>query len=281
LRVSKVLLVKDDEVALIALTDVLEQSGFAVTCATNAPEALKRIGSELYDALLTDFHISSAREGLMLVNALRHANPSAVIFLLSAFPQLGTAGQAILLRAAEILARPTEQVSFIDAFTDRIAIGSVRNHEIESVGTILGRTTEAAIAEWYSLVQKESLLMSVPMSCEHRCGHLAQLFYDLVFRLDSATPTYSEESLSAHATLHGINRRKLGYTAPMMVEEARILEVSIFHTLHNNRANLDFGQLLIGVATIADEVDSQLRQAMESFHTDSGGGQRIPSTTVN
>jgi hypothetical protein len=114
---------------------------------------------------------------------------------------------------------------------------------------ILDRTTEVAIAEWYSLVQKESLLMSIPMSCEHRCGHLPQLFFDLVVRLRSSAPSCNKESLSIHAALHGINRRKSGYTAAMLVEESRLLQVSIFHTLHNSRTNLDFGLLLIGVAT--------------------------------
>jgi hypothetical protein len=41
------------------------------------------------------------------------------------------------------------------------------------------------------------------------------------------------------------------------------LQVCIFHTLEKNLASIDFGVLLSQVMTIADEVDSQLRQAME------------------
>jgi hypothetical protein len=67
----------------------------------------------------------------------------------------------------------------------------------------------------------------------------------------------------------------------MVVEESRLLQVSIFHTLHKSQANLDFDVLLKGVATIADEVDSQLRQAMESFHTGSGRDQRPWWTNVS
>jgi hypothetical protein len=51
----------------------------------------------------------------------------------------------------------------------------------------------------------------------------------------------------------------------MMVEESRILQVCIFHTLEKNLATIDFGVLLSQVMTIADEVDSQLRQAMECY----------------
>jgi CheY-like chemotaxis protein len=85
--ITKVLLVNDDEAALIAMVDVLERSDYAVICATDLTEALETICSTSYDALLTNFHLSRARDGLMIVNALRSVNPSAVILLLGALPQ--------------------------------------------------------------------------------------------------------------------------------------------------------------------------------------------------
>ncbi len=51
----------------------------------------------------------------------------------------------------------------------------------------------------------------------------------------------------------------------MMVEESRMLQVSIFQTLQNNLHRVNFSLLLIGVMAIADEVDSQLAQAMTSY----------------
>jgi hypothetical protein len=53
----------------------------------------------------------------------------------------------------------------------------------------------------------------------------------------------------------------------MMVEVSRILQVSIFQTLQNNLHRLKTNQILMGVMTIADEVDAQLRQAMQSYTT--------------
>ena len=66
---------------------------------------------------------------------------------------------------------------------------------------------------------------------------------------------------------HGQMRRRQGYTAPMVVEESRILQVSIFSTLQRNLCDVDFSRLLLDVVTIADEVDSQLKQAMFSYVT--------------
>jgi hypothetical protein len=49
------------------------------------------------------------------------------------------------------------------------------------------------------------------------------------------------------------------------VEESRILQVSIFNTLQNNLDRVDFSKVLLDVITIADEVDSQLKQAVLSY----------------
>ena len=51
----------------------------------------------------------------------------------------------------------------------------------------------------------------------------------------------------------------------MIIEESRILQVSIFHTLQKNLSSVDFSLLLTDVMTIADEVDSQLKQTINSF----------------
>jgi hypothetical protein len=69
--------------------------------------------------------------------------------------------------------------------------------------------------------------------------------------------------MSAHE--HGLTRRKQGYSAAMLVEESRMLEVSIFDTLHKNDQRVDVSVLLLDAAVIADEADSQLAEAMTSF----------------
>jgi hypothetical protein len=62
----------------------------------------------------------------------------------------------------------------------------------------------------------------------------------------------------------------------MIVEESRILQVSIFQTLQNSLTTVDFSLLLIDVMTIADEVDSQLKQTIVSFTGQAG----IPATAA-
>ena len=70
---------------------------------------------------------------------------------------------------------------------------------------------------------------------------------------------------STCAMEHGMLRRKQGYTAAMIVEESRMLQVSIFQTLQSNLDRVNFSSLLMNVMVIADEVDWQLTQAIRSF----------------
>jgi CheY-like chemotaxis protein len=263
---TRILLVDDDVVVRMALTGLLEQSGFAVTTAANVPEALKLItGSETYDVLLSDLHMPGAGDGLTVVSAMRHANPQAVTFLLSAFPEMAAAVAAILQQADEILVKPIEITSLIQVIRERVARGPHRKREIETVASILERSIPGTIREWNQRVETQPALMAIPMSCEQRCSHLSVLFRDLILRLHSSQPIGAKALPPSGAAEHGANRFRQGYTAWMLVEEARILQVSIFHTLQRNLASIDHSVLLVGVMTIADEIDAQLSRAVESY----------------
>ena len=68
--------------------------------------------------------------------------------------------------------------------------------------------------------------MSVPMTHDLRCCHLPQLFRELADRLRASEPIGTKGLVSAAAALHGLNRRKSGYSAAMLVEESRILQIT-------------------------------------------------------
>jgi YesN/AraC family two-component response regulator len=266
----KILLVDDDEMVRLTLSDILEESGFAVTTAANVPEALKYISSQSFEVLLSDLHMPGAGDGLTVVSAMRHANPKAVTILLSAFPEMDAAAHAILLQADEILVKPMNVETLVTAIKQRLASGSPGMRVVvETVAAILERSAESTIGEWFKRIETDKKVMSVSMSYEQRCGHLPQLFRDLVSRLLASKPIGSKELISDAAAQHGLNRRRQGYSAAMMVEESRMLQVTIFDTLQQNLATIDFSVLLIGVMTIADEIDSQLSQAMDSYTAES------------
>jgi RsbT co-antagonist protein rsbRD N-terminal domain len=144
-----------------------------------------------------------------------------------------------------------------------VAGGSARHVAIQSVADILERDLDAVIREWLVRVDKEPDLTAVPLSFEDRTGHLPQLLRDVIVRLRLDDETKAE--ISQAAAHHGDLRAKQGYTVAMAVEESRLLQVSIFTTLHKSQSHLEFDTVLPAVVTIADEVDAQLKQQMLRF----------------
>jgi hypothetical protein len=145
------------------------------------------------------------------------------------------------------------------------AVGSAgsRTVLIESVATILERELDTMIQDWLFRVEQEPELTCIPLNFDDRTGHLPRLLHDVIarLRLDAGT----KAPISKAAADHGNLRRKQGYTVPMTVEESRLLQVTIFSTLHKNVKNLEFGVLLPDVVTIADEVDAQLKEQLVCF----------------
>lgn len=266
---AKVLLVDDEPMLLFTLGKVLEQNNFHVMGASTVAEALKYITSEHFDVLLSDLHMPGHGDGLTVVSAMRHSNPQAVTMLFSAFPQMEAATHAILLQADEILVKPMDVRALVEAIKQRLATGAPLARKVETVAEIIERTAGDSIQEWLDRVRREPILTANPLSDYVRSEHLPQVFRDLVLRLKSFEVLGSKKLKSEAAIQHGVTRREQGYTAAMMVEESRILQVSIFQSLQHNLATIDFSILLLGVMTIADEVDSQLSQAMASYIAES------------
>jgi hypothetical protein len=133
---------------------------------------------------------------------------------------------------------------------------------IESVADIIERELQNVIVDWLARVEEPDL-KSIPLSFEERTGHLPQLLHDVIarLRLDAGT----KAPISKAAAHHGDLRRQQGYTVAMAVQESRLLQVTIFATLHKNTNNLEFSKLLPDVVTIADEVDAQLKEQMLRF----------------
>ena len=262
---TTILVVDDNETVRMSMGAVLRSNKYRVTEAANVSDALHRIDREPFDVLLCDLHMPGAGDGYTVVSAMRHKNPAAITLVFTGFPALEEAMNAILLQADEVLVKPMEPTALLALIRGKLQNRRVRAAtNTERVASILERDAEVTISHWLSRVENDDELTVVTLTQEQRTGHLPKLFQELVHRL-RVPRSLGTKQPSAAAVLHGRVRQTQGYTFPMIVEESRILQVSIFHTLQNNLATVDFSLLLIDVMTIADEVDSQLKQTLISF----------------
>jgi hypothetical protein len=136
-----------------------------------------------------------------------------------------------------------------------------------SVAAILAECKAPLIADWLARTKKTPQLNHLHLSDEERSGHLPKLVEDLIERLGRPKlPDKDSDAISSFAAVaHGKLRCKQGYSAAMLIHESRILQVTIFGTLHKHLTALDFSVLLPDVMIIADEVDAQLTQTMDAF----------------
>jgi DNA-binding response OmpR family regulator len=261
----KILVVDDNETVRASLCAALEVNQFRVTSAASVFEALQLIGKEAFDVLLCDLHMPGAGDGFTVVSAMRHTNPDAVTLVFTGYPALEEAMNAILLQADEILVKPMNVPALVSLIREKLQKGKKqRMATIERVAVILEREALSTMEDWLSRVNREAELTCVPLSSDERTGHLPKLLEELVKRLRLPL-NLGTKAVSKAAVLHGKIRRQQGYSIAMIVEESRILQVSIFGTLQKNLGSVDFSLLLPDVMTIADEVDSQLKQTIVSF----------------
>jgi hypothetical protein len=168
----------------------------------------------------------------------------------------------------EILVKPFEVKRLPELIREKmLARKPAPRLEKERVGVILQRSMPVVIQDWLERAKQSNELNHVRLSDGARTGHLPKLVDDLVDRLEkrAATKKDSDAIPSSAAVSHGELRYTQGYTPAMLVHESRILQVTLFGVLQNNLNFLDFSLLLPDVMTIADEVDAQLTQTMDSY----------------
>ncbi|MGA2020268.1 MAG: response regulator [Candidatus Sulfotelmatobacter sp.] len=263
----RVLLVDDDEAVRTMMSATLERKGFEVVCAADVPEALKLITTESFDVLITDLHMPNASDGFAVITAMRHSQPNALTLLVSGYPDVKSAMDAILLEADQIMMKPFEVDKLADLVRDKMLTRKSAPQKREKVAAILQRCTSHIVEDWLVRVKKNKALLDVTLTDKERTGYLPKLIEDLVLRLKKPNiPGEESDSISsAAAVAHGRMRQLQGYTPGMLVHDSRILQVTLFATLQSNLGALDFSLLLPDIMTIADEVDSQLTQAMEGY----------------
>ena len=289
----RLLLVDDDESIRSGLQFVLEAHEFEVVTAPNVNEALKYIATQSFDVLLSDLHMPGAGDGLIVVGAMRQANPRAVTILLSANPDMAKATAAILQQVDDIMRKPVKVGPVVEMIRQRLAQDTSKqptptpsptpppappphpadpNPTAVAVATIIERDTPAITQAWLAQLDRAASHATLPsplnLTLGERCEHLPEALRDIVFRLRYSQPIGAPSLFSMTALQHGARRRRQGIGAATLGEEARALQVALFQTIQNNLDRIDPAQLPAALMAIADEVNAQLLQALAGYENE-------------
>ena len=109
----RILLVEDEVLIRLTLTETLEEAGYAVVAAASGDEACTLI-QDCFDVLLTDIHMPGDADGIAVARRFRAQHPIAPIVFMTGRPDvLARIGR---LRSTEALLRkPFRPRQILDA----------------------------------------------------------------------------------------------------------------------------------------------------------------------
>jgi len=114
--VPGVLIVDDDAALLDALAETvrLRMPGVSVETMTSAVDALARVSTRHYDAVVADIKMPGI-DGLQLLSKLRQLRPQTPVLLMTAHGEQEMAVQALREGAHDYIAKPIDREYFINA----------------------------------------------------------------------------------------------------------------------------------------------------------------------
>lgn len=105
--VASVLVVDDEAAIRYSVSKTLQRVGYTVREAANGEEALEVVRGQHFDVVLTDIRMPPGLDGVDLVRILKDIDPDMVVILMTAYPSLNTAVEALRLGAHDYLIKPS------------------------------------------------------------------------------------------------------------------------------------------------------------------------------
>jgi two-component system, NtrC family, response regulator AtoC len=102
---GRVLIVDDDEAALLSLVEAMTREGYEVTLAGSGEEALRLNETMEFDVVVTDLRMQNV-DGLRVVRTFKSSHPETVLIVMTAFASMETVVDAIAAGAYDYISKP-------------------------------------------------------------------------------------------------------------------------------------------------------------------------------
>ena len=118
---ARILIVDDDESIRKVVATILHEKGYAVDTAETGKEAINKSNKKFYNLALIDMRLPDM-EGTQLLMAMRETTPRMVKIIMTGYPSLQNAMEAVNKNADAYLLKPVNMdkvLSMIDAHLKR------------------------------------------------------------------------------------------------------------------------------------------------------------------
>jgi PAS domain S-box-containing protein len=263
---TRILCVDDDLAVLSSLESVLLYSRFEVSAVSSLAEALVLISKQPFDVLLTDLNIGQPGDGFTLVSAMRRVQPDACTFILTGYPDVESAINAIRSQVDDYFTKPLDVTELLNA------IESVRSgkrppskilHPVK-ISELVRQRREEISSQWLKQILTDPEIAAIPLTDEDRVDHVPELLDELIGRIEEQRDSLSAKAVEA-ARKHGRTRFQQGYTIPQMLFEMRVLQQVLSATIQKDLLSLDLSTLVPDIFKTGESLESALEIAIRSY----------------
>ncbi|HEX6495313.1 MAG TPA: response regulator [Acidobacteriaceae bacterium] len=270
----RLLLVDDESVILITLSEILSRYGFEVSAAASVAEALQKITSQEFDILLSDLNIGNPGDGLTVVSAMRRTQPKAVTMILTAYPAFETALEAIRQQVDDYIVKPADIPALVNAIENKLATPPPQRHlpPPKRVAMILQEHVSRIEELWLAAVENDRELSRMTLTKELRRKYLRGILNEVI----RSAQAYSGEEIPEHKRFSGgfgRGRDLDGYTPTTMLAEFCLLRRVLAKVVQENLLAVNLSYLVPDLARVNDSLDEQAQAALTALseHTKASG----------
>jgi DNA-binding NtrC family response regulator len=133
-QMPNILIVDDEEVVRRSFSRVLDGAHCRTASVVDGEQALRALASERYDVVLLDLRMPGA-DGIAMLKAIKARWPDSEVVVITGYPSIETAKEAVRLGAFDYLAKPVAPDTVIHAargaaLRKRWAMHTVVNDEV-------------------------------------------------------------------------------------------------------------------------------------------------------
>ena len=116
---ARILVVDDDESIRKTLANILEEKGYSVDTAENGREAIRKSKAKFYNLALIDIRLPDM-EGTKLLTAMKEATPRMVKIIVTGYPSLQNAIEAVNKGADAYILKPFNVESVLNTIKEHL-----------------------------------------------------------------------------------------------------------------------------------------------------------------
>jgi ActR/RegA family two-component response regulator len=255
---------------------ILSRHGFEVTATATVAQALAKITSEQFDVLIADLNIGQPGDGFTVVSAMRRTQPDCVTFILTGYPALETALQAIRSQVDGYLIKPAHVPELIAAIENKLTNRpKQRFTPTKRLAEILHDNLSEIVARTLARVKAHPTLGALAFSDKAWVDAFPGLIRNLAAQLDSGEPARVPDQVLRVATqggvakrsagLHCVARCSSGYDVLTLLEGLRLFERVIFEVVHENLLSIDLSFLMPDLKRLNEILGLQSQEIVGAF----------------